>query len=80
MPMMWIYWETIDTINKNTETLIDASKGAGLEINVKKTKCMLLSHHQDVGQNQDVKTANRSFENVSQFKYLRTTVTNQNLI
>jgi hypothetical protein len=40
---------------------------------------MLLSHHQNVGQNQDIKVANRSFENVSQFKYLGT-VRNQNLI
>jgi hypothetical protein len=28
----------IDTIEKNTETLIDASKEVGLEINVEKTK------------------------------------------
>jgi hypothetical protein len=41
---------------------------------------MLLSHHQNVGQNWDIKIENRSFENVSQFKYLETTVTNQNLI
>jgi hypothetical protein len=40
---------------------------------------MLLSRHQNVGQNREVKIANRSFENVSQFKYLGTTVTNQNL-
>jgi hypothetical protein len=33
-----------------------------------------------VGQNRDVKIANRSFENMSQFKYLETTLTNQNLI
>jgi hypothetical protein len=45
-----------------------------------KTKYMLLSRHQNVGQNRDIKIANRSFENVSQFKYLGTTVTNQNLI
>jgi hypothetical protein len=70
----------VDTIKKNTETLIDASKDAVLEINVEKTKYMLLSRHQNVGQNQDIKIANRSFENVSQFKYLGTTVTNDNLI
>jgi hypothetical protein len=41
---------------------------------------MLLSRHQNVGQNRDIKIANRSVENVSPFKYLGTTVTNQNLI
>jgi hypothetical protein len=41
---------------------------------------MLLSRHQNAGQDRDIKIANRSFENVSQFKYLGTTVTNQDLI
>jgi hypothetical protein len=62
--------DNIDTTKKNTETLIDASKEVGLEINVDKTKNMLLCRHQNVGQNRDIKIANRSFENVSQFKYL----------
>jgi hypothetical protein len=48
----------IDTINKNTEILIDASKEVGLEINVEKTKYMLLSYHQNGGQNHDIKIAN----------------------
>jgi hypothetical protein len=43
--------DNIDTIRKTTETLIDASKEVGLEINVEKTKYMLLSHHQNAGQN-----------------------------
>jgi hypothetical protein len=30
--------DNIDTIKKDTETLIDASKEVGLEINVEKTK------------------------------------------
>jgi hypothetical protein len=72
--------DNIDTIKKNMETLIDASKEVGLEINVEKSKYMLLPRHQNVSQNRDIKIANRSFENVSQFKYLGTTVTNQNLI
>jgi hypothetical protein len=72
--------DNIDTIEKNTETLTEASTEVGLEINVEKTKYMLLSRHQNAGQNQDIEIANRSFENVSQFKHLGTTVTNQNLI
>jgi hypothetical protein len=41
--------DSIDTVKKNTETLIDASKEAGLEINVEKTKYMLLYRHQNIG-------------------------------
>jgi hypothetical protein len=35
-------WEITDIIEKNTETLIHATKEVGLEINVEKTKYMLL--------------------------------------
>jgi hypothetical protein len=70
----------IDTMSKNTETLMDASKELGLEIDVEKAKYMLLSRRQNVGQTHDTRIANRSFENVSQSKYLGTTVTKQNLI
>jgi alpha-D-ribose 1-methylphosphonate 5-triphosphate synthase subunit PhnL len=55
-------------------------KEVGLEVNVEKTKYMLVSHHQNVGQNQDIQIATRTFGHVSQFKYLGTTVTSQNLI
>jgi hypothetical protein len=51
--------DNINTIKTNTGTLIDASKEVGLEINVDKTKYMLLSHHQNVGQNREIKIANR---------------------
>jgi hypothetical protein len=66
-----------DTIERNTQTLIVASKEVGLEINTKKTKYMLLSRHQNAGQNHDIWIANRCFENVTEFRYLGTTVTNQ---
>jgi hypothetical protein len=72
--------DNTDTIKKNTETLIEASKVVGLEIHVEKTKYMLLSRHQNVGQSWGIKITNRSFENVSQFKYLGMTITNQSLI
>jgi ribosomal protein S2 len=72
--------DKIDTINTNTETLIDASKEVGLEVDAEKTKYMLLSCHRNRGQNHDLKIANRCFEDVAQFKYLGTTVTNRNLI
>jgi hypothetical protein len=49
--------DNMDTIKKNTETLIVADKEVGLKINVVKTKYMLLSRHQNVGRNQDIKIA-----------------------
>jgi hypothetical protein len=72
--------DNINIIKRNTRTFIDASKVVGLEINTKKSKYMLLSCHQNAGQNHDIKRANRSFENVEQFRYLGTTVTSLNLI
>jgi hypothetical protein len=72
--------ENIGTIRKNTEMLIGAGKEVGLEINIEKTKYMLIFRHQNVGQNWDIKISNISFENVFQFKYLGTTVANQYLI
>jgi hypothetical protein len=72
--------DDIDTIRKTTETLIDASKEVSLQVNAEKPKSMLLSRHQNTGQNRDIKIPKRSFENVAQFKYLGTTVINQNLI
>jgi hypothetical protein len=43
--------DDIDTRNRNTETLIDASKVVGLEVNVEKIKCMLVSCDQNADQN-----------------------------
>jgi hypothetical protein len=40
----------IITLKKNTEILIDVSRDAGLEVNVEKSKHMLLSRHQHAGQ------------------------------
>jgi hypothetical protein len=39
---------------------------------------MIITHHPNSGQNQNVRIANESFENVTKFKYLGMTLTNQN--
>jgi hypothetical protein len=70
----------IDITMRNTETAIEASKKVGLEVNAEKTDYMLMSHHQNAAENHNMKTVNRSFENVACFKYLETTVRNQSLI
>jgi hypothetical protein len=62
--------DSINTIKKNTRTLIDVSKEVGLEANAEETKYKLLFCHQKSGQNHDIKVANRCFENMAQFKYL----------
>jgi hypothetical protein len=51
----------IDTA-KEAETVIDVSEETDLEINVEKTKYMLLSCHQKVGINHDIKIAYRCFK------------------
>jgi len=57
-----------------------ASKEIGLEVNADKTKCMVMSRDQNAGQSHGMKTDNSSFERLEEFKYLGTTLTNQNSI
>jgi hypothetical protein len=56
-----ILGQSMDTIQKNTEGLLDAGKEVGLEVNSEKTKYMLKSRKK-AGQNHGIKIANRSFE------------------
>jgi hypothetical protein len=70
--------KNIDTIKENTETLLNASKKVGLEVNPENTKYMLMLPYQKVGQKHSIKTLNRSFEDMAKFKCLGTTLTDQN--
>jgi hypothetical protein len=70
--------ENIDTIKKNTEALLDAGKEVGLEVTREKTKYMLMSRSQKTEQKHSIKIGNRSFEDEARFKYLGTTLTEQN--
>jgi len=49
-------------------------------VNADKTKYMVMSGDQNAGRSHNIKTDNRSFERVEEFKYLGTILTNQNSI
>jgi hypothetical protein len=66
---------SINTIKENTETLLEASRYTGLEINAEK-KYMIMSCHPNSGQNQNIRIANEAFVNVTKFKYMGMTLTN----
>jgi hypothetical protein len=68
----------IHTIKKNTKALVVAIKEAGLEVNAEKTKYIVISQDQNAGQYHNIKTDNKSFERVEEFKYLGITLPNQN--
>jgi hypothetical protein len=70
--------DSVNSVKENSETLLEASRDVGLEINAEKTKYMIMSRYPNSGQNQNIKIANESFENVATFKYFETTLTNQN--
>ena len=57
-----------------------ASKEIGLEVNADKTQYMVMSRDQNAGQSHSMKTDKSSFERAEEFKYLGTTVTDQNCI
>jgi hypothetical protein len=70
--------DSINTIEENTGTLLEASRDIGLEINAENTKYMIMSHHLNSGQNQNIRITNEAFENVAKFKYIGMALTNQN--
>jgi hypothetical protein len=58
---------SMNTIKENTETLLEASRDVGLEIDAEKTKYMIMSHYQNSRRNQNIRIGNESFE-MAKFK------------
>jgi hypothetical protein len=75
-----IVGENIYTIKKNSEAFLDVNVKVRLQVNPKKIKYMLISHSQKIGQKHRMKTENRSFKGVGKFKYLGTTLIDQNCV
>ena len=71
---------SVHTVQENAEALVVATKEIGLEVNTDKPKYMIMSRDQNAGRRHSMKTDNRSIERVEEFKYLGTTLTNQNSI
>jgi len=70
----------INTIKKSTETLLEASREVGLEVNTEKIEYMFMSRHQNAGQNNNFLMPNKSLKMWQCSKYLKITVTNENYI
>jgi len=68
------------TLKENAEVLVAATWEIGLEISADKTKYMVMSRDQNAGRIHSVRIDNSAFERVEEFKYLGTTLTNQNSI
>jgi hypothetical protein len=65
---------------KKTDALTVVSKETGLKVNADKTKYMVMTRDKNVGRSHNMKIDNSSFERVEQFRYLGTTIRNQNSI
>jgi hypothetical protein len=60
----------INAVQRNTETLLDASKEVDLIVSVKRNKYMFISRGQNAGQNHNLMMYNKSCESVVKLKYL----------
>ena len=71
---------SIHTLKENAEALVAAASEIGLEVSADKTKCMVMSRDQNSGRIHSVRMDNSAFERVEEFKYVGTTLTNENAI
>jgi len=67
---------SIHTLKENAEPTMEI----GLEVSADKTKYMVMSQVQNAGRIHSVRIDNNTLEKVEEFRYLGTTLTNQNSI
>jgi hypothetical protein len=72
--------ESVHTADKNTEPLVVAGKESVRAVNADRTKYRFVSRDRNARRSHDIEIENSSFQRVEEFKYLRTTLTNQNAI
>ena len=72
--------ESIHTVKENAVALVVATKETELEVNADKTRYMVMSRERGVGLSHTMKVDNSSTESVEEFRYLGTTLTNENSI
>jgi len=77
---VYILEGSVHCIKENAEALVVASKETGLEVNADQAKYMVMSLDQNAGRSHSMKIDNSVLERVEEFKYLGTTLTNQNSI
>jgi hypothetical protein len=65
-----IFGGSKQTVKKNTQASVVASKEIGEEENDEKTKYMVMSQDQYAGRNHNIKIGNKSFERVEKFNIL----------
>ena len=71
---------SIHTIQKNTEALLVGGKENGLEVNADETKYVVMFGDQNAGRSHNISIDYSFFEKAEEFRYLGTTLTNQNCI
>jgi hypothetical protein len=76
--MTLIFLEKTQITQKKTEAVLDASKKVDLEMNIEKTKYMLMTCCKKARKEHNTKIVNTSFERVARFKYMGTTLRGQN--
>jgi len=66
-----IYWvKTYKYHKEKHRNSVEARRHVGLNVNTEKTRYIVISHHQNTGQNHNILTTHKSFENVVSSNFL----------